>query len=128
MEESIMIMRNEFTRLWSKAAMNSGAGPLRDRLLILRPVDRAHPSGAPCDSWQAVRRIWGALKLHRQVVSGSLGRTKRPVGAVRIRRRSDIQPGMRLQARGASYHIQAVQPDPDPSWLWLLLERIDGNG
>ncbi|WP_374556628.1 phage head closure protein [Aquitalea pelogenes] len=109
--------------------MNSGAGPLRDRLLILRPVDRAHPSGAPCDSWQAVRRIWGAFegftgRLYLAALAEQSGLSAR----VRIRRRSDIQPGMRLQARGASYHIQAVQPDPDPAWLWLLLERIDGNG
>jgi len=109
--------------------MNSGAGPLRDRLHILRPVDRAHPSGAPCDSWQPIHRIWGAFegftgRLYLAALAEQSGLSAR----ARIRRRSDILPGMRVQARGDLYHIQAVQPDPDPAWQWLLLERIDGNG
>lgn len=98
------------------------AGALRNRVTIQRRVETQDAAGQPLDDWINVATVWadvrnptglGAVRAdaQAQVVKTS----------IRVRWRTDIEPGMRAVFGTSVYEIGAVLPDhTDRSYVDLV--------
>lgn len=106
------------------------AGTLRDRITIQRHTQSKDEWGAlipGTDAWVDVVKVWANVK-HRS----GLGTIKADAdvsvvrASIRIRRRTDVDAGMRVLHAGQVYNIEAVLPGETREAIDLVCKRIQG--
>ncbi len=104
------------------------AGTLRDRIHIQRRMGGLDEWGSPLpDSWMNITDQWLAANV--QYRSGmSTIKTNVDVSEVRasicIRRRTDVDAGMRVLFNGQTFEIEVVLPSLNRASLYLVSKRI----
>lgn len=97
-----------------------GAGSRNSLVLIQRPGEERDAAGQPIDSWKPVAKVWANI---RNRTGAQALRADKPVStvqsSVRIRRRTDVEAGMRVYFGTTIYEIRAVLPDEESR------ERVD---
>lgn len=104
--------------------MSAFAGGLTQRVLVQRRgADRDDLGGAD-GPWATLAQVWAALS---PIASAAWGQGDRPGAAPRwqaILRTTDVVPGDRLQWRGVTLVVRAVEADPAaPDRLTLVVEE-----
>jgi len=100
-------------------------GRARARAILQREQPVADGGGGYAPDWVDVATIWAALepKGGGEVLAGG-GLAALTTHRVRVRRRADIAPAMRLLIGGRAFNIRAVlDREPGRPWLELLCEE-----
>lgn len=101
----------------------TGAGDLRERVTIERPLRTADGAGGADVTWETLASVWAEVAT----LGGSeltLGeRTEaRAAHRVTIRFRDDVTAEMRLVWRGKALDIRGLRPDAKRQWLTIDAE------
>lgn len=106
------------------------AGTLRDRIQILRRSSGADSWGTPLpDAWEPISQTRIAADVqHGSGVSVIKADADVSVvrASIRIRRRTDVDAGMRVLFAGHIYEIEAVLPGKTRADIFLVSKRIQG--
>lgn len=93
------------------------AQKLNRRIIVERLVDLQDEFGQPVQQWVEHCRLWadfmtltGRGFMTQEFFSGG-SEVSRPTASIRIRRRTDITPQMRIRYNGQIYEIRVVLPD-----------------
>ena len=91
--------------------MPISAGRLFHKLQIEQPSTSVDAIGQPVDTWTPVATVYGDVRYQRGLESIRNGApTSVASTSIRIRYRSDIQPGMRITRGVTVFNIVAVLP------------------
>lgn len=97
--------------------MYTSAQKLNRRITIQRKVTTQDGLGQPIESWVDVCKLWAHIKtitgsgfMSQEFTAGGK-EVSRPTASIRIRRREDITPDMRVLHQGVIYEIRVVLPD-----------------
>lgn len=108
--------------------MTLDAGTLKDRITIQRHTQAQDEWGSlipGSEAWQEVAKIWSDVKH-----PSGLGAIKADAdvsivrASIRIRRRTDVDSGMRVLFGGAVYDIKAVLPGPSRDYVDLVCVKV----
>ncbi|MBO0987551.1 phage head closure protein [Delftia sp. SD018] len=107
------------------------AGTLRDRIHIQRKTGGADEWGTPLlEGWENISpgRI-AANVLHKSGLGTIKADAKVSIvrASIRIRRRADLDAGMRVLFDGQIYELKAVLPGPTREYIDLVCELIQGK-
>lgn len=89
------------------------AGNLNTRVTIKRRTGGVNDWGEPLPAgWEEMVKVWADVRFRSGIEAIKADAETSVVKlSARVRRRSDILPGMRAVIEGANYEIQAVLPD-----------------
>jgi SPP1 family predicted phage head-tail adaptor len=101
------------------------AGRLRTRITITQRGTAQDALGQPVATWSTVATVWADIR-HPSGVQAVKGDADMSIvkASIRIRRRSDVDAGMRVTAGADVYDIKAVLPDADRKYLNLPSEKV----
>lgn len=99
-----------------------GAGKLRRRVTLQRPVESQDGTGQPVVTWTAVDTVWGQVRplQGRELFTAQAVHAKLTV-EVRIRYRSDVLSTWRVVTGGHTYELVQDPIDVDDRRAYLLL-------
>lgn len=101
------------------------AGRLRTRIVITQRGTAQDALGQPVVTWNTVAVVWADIRHPSGVQAVKSDADLSIVKAsIRIRRRSDVDAGMRVTAGADVYDIKAVLPDADRKYLNLPSEKV----
>lgn len=106
--------------------MTLRAGTLRDRITIQHKTAGNTPWGAPQpDAWVNLAKVWANV-MHRSGMGAIKADADVSVvrASIRIRRRSDVNAGMRVLHVGQIYDIEAVLPGETREAIDLVCKLI----
>ena len=104
------------------------AGSLKDRIIIQRHTQAQDEWGSlipGSEAWQEVAKVWSDVKH-----PSGLGAIKADAdvsivrASIRIRRRTDVDAGMRVLFGSAAYDIKAVLPGPSRDYVDLVCAKV----
>jgi SPP1 family predicted phage head-tail adaptor len=103
------------------------AGKLNSRIKLQSLSSGQDSIGQPVQTWTDVATVWGNIKhLSGNSAIKSDADTSLVKASIRIRRRTDINAGMRVLFGSISYDIKAVLPDEQAKQhLDLVCERVN---
>lgn len=106
------------------------AGSLRDRITIQRHTQEKDGWGTPIPgsiAWVELAKVWADVK-HRSGLSAIKAEAEVSIvrASIRIRRRVDVDAGMRVVFMGATYDIEAVLPGAAREYIDLVCKQIKG--
>jgi SPP1 family predicted phage head-tail adaptor len=88
------------------------AGKLRNRVSIRDRVSTQDGAGQPIETWDEVAAVWADIRHLNGMESIKAGAdVSVNKVSIRVRRRSDIDAGMRVYHGSTIYEIKAVLPD-----------------
>jgi SPP1 family predicted phage head-tail adaptor len=104
------------------------AGTLNARVVIQQRASGQDAVGQPSATWSTLATVWANV---RHPTGNEAMRADKDISInavrVRIRRRTDVTPAMRLTHGSATYQIKAVLPDTQRlEFTDLLCELING--
>lgn len=103
--------------------MTLAAGKLNRRVTIQRRVTGEDAAGQPVETHEDVGSVWADVRhlsgLETLKADAPVSTVK---ASIRIRRRTDIDAGMRVRAEGRDYAINAVLHDADRQFTDLVAE------
>lgn len=82
--------------------------------------------GQPSGAWQSVASVWADV-MHESGIEAIRrgGEASIVKASVKIRSRSDVVAGMRVQAGGADYDIHAILPGNDRRFSMLVCQKVN---
>ena len=84
---------------------------LNQRITLQRPVTGQDDIGQPLTGWEWVADLWADVRHQNGLQTIKAGAETSIVKAsIRIRKRSDVSPAMRVIYQSAVYEIEAVIP------------------
>jgi SPP1 family predicted phage head-tail adaptor len=103
------------------------AGKLNSRIKLQALTSGQDSIGQPVQTWTDVATVWASIKhLSGNSAIKSDADTSLVKASIRIRRRTDINAGMRVLFGSISYDIKAVLPDEQfKQHLDLVCERVN---
>lgn len=103
------------------------AGQLRDRITIQRKTGGQDDWGTPLpEAWEDLAKVWCDFRFQSGSESIRAGADVSIVRASgRIRRRTDVDAGMRVLHAGATYDIEAVLPGRAREFVDLVCKRVE---
>lgn len=103
----------------------SGAGSLRDEIVIQAPATETDAAGQPLDTWTDVCRTRASIRHQSgmQVIRADAD-VSIVTASIRIRRRAGITAGMRVLHGTAAYDIQSILPDEGRVWMDLVCRGV----
>lgn len=104
------------------------AGTLRDRIAIQRKTGGKDDWGSPLpEAWVEVASVWANVK-HRSGLSAIKAEADVSIvrASIRIRRRTDVDAGMRVLFGGLVYEIDSILPGDTREYIDLVCKRTQG--
>lgn len=103
------------------------AGDLRHRVTVLRrPDPQTHNAfGEVITTWSEIATVWGAVEPqsgNETIEQGA--RVAQVTHVVRIRRRADVRPEMRITNRGRVYEVLTVLDANKPGEMRLICREV----
>lgn len=97
---------------------------LTARITIEQPVDAKDSIGQMLPGWSTLVSVWADVRHQSGLESIKADASVSTVKAsIRIRFRTDVDAGMRVQHGAAVYNIKAVLPDAGRKFVDLVCER-----
>jgi SPP1 family predicted phage head-tail adaptor len=108
--------------------MSLGAGRLRHRVRIERPVEGRDANGLRTGpTWELVARVWAEVRpLSARDFAAAEAPGSKVVARITIRARTDVDATMRVVHGQAVYAITGVLPDPDSGREYMTLPVTAG--
>lgn len=101
------------------------AGPMRHRCTLYKPVLIKNKSGGFDTTWTDAGKVWAEIAIPTGRLAPVAEQIKRVITAeIRVRQRSDLKAGCRLEEKGVTYLIEAALPDNHLSMLRLLCSNV----
>ncbi len=103
----------------------SGAGKLRQRLLLEAPADVPDGAGGHTRNWALVAAVWGEVRPVRateQVQADA--RRAEATHRITIRHRDDVRADMRFTQGARVFRITGMT-DPDGRRAWLVCQAAE---
>ena len=101
------------------------AGPMRHRCTLYKPVLTKNKSGGFDTVWADAGKVWAEIAIPTGRLAPVAEQIKRVITAeIRVRPRSDLKAGCRLEEKGVTYLVEAALPDNDLSMLRLLCSNV----
>lgn len=99
---------------------------LNHRIEVQQRTAGQDAAGQPVDTWATVARLWADVRLASgQARIKADAQTAMTKASIRVRRRTDITPGMRVLFDGATYAVDEVVPDyRDRLYMDLVCEVL----
>ena len=98
---------------------------MRHRCTLFKPVLTKNKSGGFDTAWENAGKIWAEIAIPTGRLAPVAEQIKRAITAeIRVRPRSDLKAGCRLEEKGVTYLIEAALPDNDLSMLRLLCSNV----
>lgn len=105
------------------------AGTLRDRIHIQRRTQSEDGWGSPVNAWENItaQRLAANVR-HRSGMSTIKADADVSISraSIRIRRRTDVDAGMRVLFGGQVYEVDDVLPGESREYIDLVCRRIQG--
>ncbi len=103
----------------------TGAGKLRQRLLLEAPADVPDGAGGRTRSWSLVAALWGEVRPVRmtELVEADARRAE-ATHRITIRHRDDVRADMRFTQGPRSFRITGMS-DPDGRRAWLVCQAVE---
>ena len=101
------------------------AGPRRHRCTLLKPVKVKNRSGGFDTTWENAGKVWAEIAMPTGRLAPVAEQIQRVITAeIRVRPRSDLKAGYRLEEKGVTYLIEAALTDNTLSMLRLLCSNV----
>lgn len=98
---------------------------LNHRIQLLKRAAGADSAGSVSKEWVPVSEIWADVRFQSgaEVMRGG-AEASTVKASIRVRARANIDASMRAVYRGATFDIQAILPDNDRAFAFLVCESI----
>lgn len=98
---------------------------MNHRIKLLRRAEGVDSVGQPSKGWVLASEIWADVKFQSGVEVMRAGAEASVIKAsIRIRARPDVNATMRAVYKDVTFDIQAILPDNDRSFAFLVCEAI----
>ena len=98
---------------------------MKHRIKLMRRADGVDSVGQPSKGWILASEIWADVRFQSGAEVMRAGAEASVVKAsIRIRARPDVDATMRAAYKDLTFDIQAVLPDNDRSFAFLVCEAI----
>lgn len=98
---------------------------MNHRIKLMKRAAGVDSVGQPMAGWAQVAEVWGDVRYQSGAEVMRAGAEASVVKAsIRIRARSDVDATMRAVYKDMTFDIQAILPDNDRSFAFLVCEAI----
>lgn len=98
---------------------------LNHRIRLMKRAPGTDSAGSISKEWVLVAEAWADVRFQSGAESMRAGGEASSVKAsIRIRARADVDASMRAVYRGVTFDIQAILPDNDRAFAFLVCEAV----